>query len=86
MATIGAVGAVAADKYEPSKFRAGMNLQFGMVAARPEDVFLMASDGLWDTLDPVQVTLLEQANRCIGSFSFGREVLNCRVATSTCVA
>ena len=51
----GAIGAVAADKYEPSKYREGMNLQFGMVAARPSDVFLMASDGLWDALDPVQV-------------------------------
>ncbi len=51
----GAIGSVAADKYEPSKYRDGMNLQFGMVAARPSDMFLLASDGLWDTLDPVQV-------------------------------
>ncbi len=52
----GAIGAVAADKYDPLKYRENMNLQFGMVAAQPDDIFLMASDGLWDTLDPVQVT------------------------------
>ena len=57
MMTAGAIGAIAADKYEPSKYRAGMNLQFGMIAAQADDMFLMASDGLWDTLDPVQVTL-----------------------------
>ena len=51
----GAIGRVAADKYEPLTYRSNMNLQFGMVAARPDDCFLMASDGLWDTLDPVQV-------------------------------
>ena len=53
--TAGAIGAISADRYEPDKYRAGMNLQFGMVAAQPNDAFLMASDGLWDTLDPVQV-------------------------------
>jgi len=50
----GAIGRVAADKYEPLTYRSNMNLQFGMMAARPDDCFLMASDGLWDTLDPVQ--------------------------------
>ena len=52
----GAIGGVAADKYDALKYRENMNLQFGMVAAQPNDIFLMASDGLWDTLDPVQVT------------------------------
>ena len=51
----GATGGVAADKYDPLKYRENMNLQFGMVAAQPDDIFLMASDGLRDTLDPVQV-------------------------------
>ena len=59
MMTAGAIGAIAADKYEPSKYRAGLNLQFGMVAAQADDAFLMASDGLWDTLDPVQVRLFD---------------------------
>ena len=53
----GAIGQIAADKREPSKFRTGMNLQFGMIAAACHDEFLMASDGLWDTLDPVQVSM-----------------------------
>ena len=50
----GAIGRVAADKYEPLTYRSNLNLQFGMVAAQPDDIFLLASDGLWDTLDPVQ--------------------------------
>jgi hypothetical protein len=43
----GAIGAVAADKFEPCRLRSRMNLQYGMVAAEPPDIFLMASDGLW---------------------------------------
>ena len=50
----GAIGAVASEKYDKFRMRENTNLQFGMVAARAADMFLIASDGLWDTLDPVQ--------------------------------
>ena len=38
---------MAADKYEPTRLRSQMNLQFGMVPVNAADMLLMASDGLW---------------------------------------
>ncbi len=57
-----------------------MNLQFGMVAAQADDAFLMASDGLWDTLDPVQVRLLRP---CPSSHSFHQGMTVLRPASAT---
>ena len=38
---------MAADKYEPTRLRSQMNLQFGMLPVYSADMLLMASDGLW---------------------------------------
>lgn len=38
---------MAADKYEPTRLRSQMNLQFGMLPVNAADMLLMASDGLW---------------------------------------
>ena len=50
----GAIGHVAADDTGRQALRRDTNLQYGAVACRAADMFLSASDGLWDTLDAVQ--------------------------------
>lgn len=45
---------MAADDTGRKALRRDTNLQYGAVACRAADMFLSASDGLWDTLDAVQ--------------------------------
>ena len=42
---------------EQGRLNPATNLQYGVAVAAEDDVFLSATDGVWDTLDPVQVRL-----------------------------
>ncbi len=43
---------------EQGRLNPATNLQYGVAVTVDDDVFLSATDGVWDTLDPVQVLLL----------------------------
>lgn len=48
-------GAIGKDAMaEKGKLNANTNLQYGVTIAAGDDVFLSATDGVWDTIDPVQ--------------------------------
>ena len=49
-------GAIGKDAMlEKGRLNPATNLQYGVTVATEDDVFLAATDGIWDTLDPVQV-------------------------------
>ena len=50
--TAGAIGKDA--MLEQGRLNPATNLQYGVAVATEDDVFLAATDGVWDTLDPVQ--------------------------------
>ena len=45
---------------EKGRLNPATNLQYGVTVAAEDDVFLAATDGVWDTLDPVQANSLHR--------------------------